>query len=135
MRTDVYLRTWKERWDTNVNLEPALNLLDYLSSELSVSLEGLFHLLPDLLLICLLLREKNLTQLILKRDNENVYLITNLSLNLSLYVGELLSWNYTFGLEADINRYHLFADMCNDTRNYLTWANVAETAEHESFEL
>jgi hypothetical protein len=62
-------------------------------------------------------------------------LVTNLSLNLPFNVWELLCWNNTFGLETDINRYHLLADVCNYARNDLSWTDIAETAEHESFEL
>ena len=67
VRSDVDLRTRQERWDTDIHLETTLHLLDDLTLDTCISLKRGLYVLPHSLLIRLLLREKNLTHIVLER--------------------------------------------------------------------
>ena len=119
---NVDLRTWKECLDAEyINDHTALSAALNITLDDLVLLQSLINTIPALELTSLLVREDELTALVLYRLYINLYLVANLQLRV---VTELRCCDNALALVADVYDYLALVDLGNGTLYGLTYSDV-----------
>ena len=130
-RTQIHLRTRQECAHADVDRKAALDAIGNDASDRLLVVEGLLDTAPDLHLLGLVARDDDVAVAVLTADEQNLYLVTGLDVDLAHRVLELVERDEPFGLVADVDDDLGLADLDNPAVDDIAFGQVLQALRIE----